>query len=421
MSAAVDEPLDDEMIDDQMCLVLPVPFRVTDGEMFVETQAGNGLDRWSDHFSSVFVAAPLIPESEANALTGFVWRPVDSLENRKRVVCQALPYAYTPNTFFKHLGPTRQLLSSAIAQSRYLQFGIGGLMGDWAAVAALEAIKQERRYAIHTDRVEHEVLRKTSSGMSAVRRLRVLVEAPLMKRYHRHIIQRCSLGLWHGDDCYRAYSPWCVENHLIHDIHTKPADLIDGSALREKIQRAQEADALELCYAGRLDPMKAPLEWLQAIAVARDMDVQLRATWYGEGPLLDAAKAEATRLNLDEVVRFPGFISDRATLLDRLRSAHAMIFTHVTPESPRILLESLVSGTPIVGYESAFSRDLVAEKGGGELVPMHDVQGLGRLIAELSKNRLRLAELIRQAASNGQRFTDAAVFAERSKLVQRFA
>ena len=58
--------------DDSMYLVLPVPFRVADGKMFVEAQAANGLDRWADNFSRVLVAAPAIPEADAQNLAGFV-------------------------------------------------------------------------------------------------------------------------------------------------------------------------------------------------------------------------------------------------------------------------------------------------------------------------------------------------------------
>jgi glycosyltransferase involved in cell wall biosynthesis len=420
MTAGKDLP-DDEAVEDRMYLVLPVPFREVDGQVFVEAQAGNGLDQWAENFSAVLVAAPVIPEAEAQGLTGFRWRPIDSLKNRSRIEWQALPYAYSPIKFFKSLKPTRRLMAQSIARSKHLQFAIGGLFGDWAVVAALEATRQGRKYAIHTDRVEHEVLKRTAVSMSGVRRVRAAIEAPLMAWYHRHVIRRCSLGLWHGDDCYRVYSPWCKENHLIHDVHTKEADLIDEVTLEEKIQRVREAKVFELCYAGRLDPMKAPLEWVRSIAVARGKGVRLCATWYGEGSLLDAAKAEAARLDLGDSVQFPGFVADRASLLECLRSAHAMVFTHVTPESPRILLESLVSGTPILGYDNAYAVDLLSERGGGALVTIHDAEALGSLIAEFWEDRPRLAQLIRQAADNGTRFTDSAVFSERSKLVQQFA
>jgi glycosyltransferase involved in cell wall biosynthesis len=402
-----------------MYLVLPVPFRVFEGRIFVESQAANGLDRWADNFDRLLVAAPVIPESQLASLSGFIWRDVETLQHRERIVCQPLPWAYTPGPFFSQLTATRRLIAESIAQSQHLQFAIGGLIGDWAAVAALEAIKQKRRYAIHTDRVEHELIRKTASSAPPLRRLKIALEAPLMERYHRHIIRHCSLGLWHGDDCFRAYASWCRESHLVHDIHTKPEDLIDDATLAAKLGSIHTSPTLNLCYAGRLDPMKAPLEWLRAIATARDLGASLTATWYGEGALLEAAQAEARRLNLE--VAFPGFVANRADLLARVRSAHAMVFTHITPESPRNLLESLVSGTPILGYANPYAVDLLSSHGGGALVPLHDTAALGQLIATLAKDRDSLAQIIAEAAKNGRRFTDAAVFAERSTLIQQFA
>jgi glycosyltransferase involved in cell wall biosynthesis len=405
-----------------MYLVLPVPFRIADGKTLVEAQAANGLDRWADHFAKVVVAAPVIPESEVRNLAGFVWRDIATLEHRARIECQPLPWAYTPGPFFKHLGATRGLIGQTIARCEHLQFAIGGLIGDWAAVAALEATKQKRRYALHTDRVEHELIRKTASSASLKQRLKIAVEAPLMKRYHRRIIRRCALGLWHGDDCFRAYSPWCTENHLIHDIHTKQADLIDAATLAAKLENIRTAETLNIVYAGRLDPMKAPLEWLRAIATANDdYGVNLSATWYGEGALRDQALAAATRLDIDDVVSFPGFVASRPELLHRLREAHMLVFTHITAESPRILLEALVSGTPIVGYDNPYAVNLLEAKGGGVLVPIHDTQTLGAVIAALAGDRRRLASMTQEAANNGRRFTDAAVFAERSALIKKYA
>ena len=408
------------MSDSTMLLVLPVPFRMQAGELYVEAQAANGLDRWADSFARLIVAAPLIPEPLVPGLAGVVWAKVSGLQHHARIACHLLPWAYTPPAFLRSQHAVRRQLRAWIAEADHLQFAIGGLWGDWAAVAALEASRMRRRYAIHTDRVEHVLMRKTAAG-STLRRLKTAVEAPLMERFHRRVIRGCSLGLWHGDDCFQAYAPWCNENHLVHDVHTKSADLIGPEELERKIAGVLNTQILELCYAGRLDPMKAPLEWLQSIAAARAQGAHIAAVWYGEGPLLEQAQAESTRLHLTGHVRFAGFVPGRAELLARVRQAPAFLFTHVTPESPRNLLEALVCGTPILGYTNPYATDLLQPHGGGSLVPIHDTHALGTLIAELSLDRPRLAAMMRAAAANGRRFTDAAVFAERSALIKQYA
>jgi glycosyltransferase involved in cell wall biosynthesis len=241
-----------------------------------------------------------------------------------------------------------------------------------------------------------------------------------MRAYHRGIIRGCALGLWHGSDCFLAYSPWARENHLIHDIHLKPADAIPAPALAAKQQSAAR-DRLRIAYAGRLDPMKAPLDWLRALGVARDLGAEFEAVWLGDGPLHHDFQACLDQLGLRGRVRAPGFIAERATLLAELRRAHVFVFTHVTPESPRCLLEALVSGTPIVGYQSAYAEELTVARGGGAFVPLGDWQALGAKVAQLAVDRSRLAGLIAEAAENGSRFNDEAVFRERCELIRKYA
>ena len=129
-----------------MYLVLPVPFRLERGEVYVEAQAANGLDRWADNFAQVTVAAPVVPEALLGSLAGVRWLPVAGLEHRSRIVCQPLPWAYTPGAFLRARAATIAAIRAEIERAQHLQFAIGGLVGDWAAVAALEAGKMGRRY-----------------------------------------------------------------------------------------------------------------------------------------------------------------------------------------------------------------------------------------------------------------------------------
>src|SRR5262249_820663 len=149
-----------------------------------------------------------------------------------------------------------------------------------------------------------------------------------------------------------------------------------------------------------------------------DQGAAFRATWLGDGPLLGEMRDLVADAGLVNQVSLPGFVRDRGRVLEDLRSAHLMLFTHVTPESPRCLIESLLSGTPIVGYGSAYPEHLVANFGGGRFVPRPRWEQLGDLLAELSRDRQSLSGLIRQAALSGNRFSDRAVFAERSQLIK---
>jgi glycosyltransferase involved in cell wall biosynthesis len=406
--------------EDGLLLVLPVPFqRQEDGTLWCEEQAANGLDQWAENFSHVTVIAPVIGR-ESDPKGGTVrWSNPAKLCNFGRLELVPLPLAYSPLAFLAALGRGRRVLIEHIERNRYLQFCVGGLFGDWAAVGALIAKSRKLPYSVHTDRVEHEVMVAVARNGPALRRFKAKATARLAKSYHRLIISGCSLGLWHGKDCFLAYSQWAKENHLIHDIHLKPEDAISPEQLIAKLRCAGDGP-LRIAYAGRMDPMKAPLDWLRSLRSAIDRGVDFEAVWLGDGPLASEFRALKEELGLTHVVRTPGFV-DRPTLLLELRQADVFVFTHITPESPRCLLEALVCGTPILGYFNSFAEDILSEGGGGSLVPVGDWQMLGEQVAEVHADPVRLKSMILDAASNGRRFNDGAVFRERSELIRTYS
>lgn len=400
-----------------MLLVLPTPFRMQAEQLLFEAQACNGLERWADNFGKVIVVAPVIPESLAVQDRTRLWREVTTLESVDRFEFMPLPWTHSIREFLIHYQSSRSLLADAIRRSEYLQFAISGLWGDWAALAALEAQKQGRPYAIHTDLVDYQVIRQINQGKNILKRLKSEMVSLLMRQYHHWIIRRCSLGLWHGEDCYRAYSPWCANSYLIHDVHTKPEDGITDSQLSQKLEQVMTHTPLRVCYAGRIDTMKAPLDWVRAVVHARQLGAELNAVWFGEGPLRDRMIALITELNAADYIHLAGFESNRPTLLQHIRESHLMLFTHISSESPRCLLESLICGTPIVGYHSLYAENLLNGCSSGWLGPIHNWQQLGEHLKQLADDRPHLAHLIQQAAANGSRFNDEAVFRERSRLI----
>jgi hypothetical protein len=59
----------------------------------------------------------------------------------------------------------------------------------------------------------------------------------------------------------------------------------------------------------------------------------------GDGSLFAETKAMISDRGLENAIELLGFQSDRQKLLKRIRESHMMLFTHVTPESPRCLIE----------------------------------------------------------------------------------
>jgi colanic acid/amylovoran biosynthesis glycosyltransferase len=311
------------------------------------------------------------------------------------------------------------MFRSLIEEADYLSFAIGGLFGDWGAVACFEAHRLGRRFAVWTDRVESEVVRRAAGSGPWQRRVAARLTHRPMARLERAVIGRAALGLFHGRETYEAYASFCRGvPALVHDIHVRREEHISFPALAAKVAKLSDGP-LRICYAGRADPMKGPLNWLEVLERLAARGCDFRAVWLGEGAERDRMLRRIGEAGLEGRVEAPGVLTDRAELLARIREAHVFMFCHKTPESPRCLIEALLSGTPIVGYDSAFPRDLIATHGGGRLVPLGDMSALADAVESLALDRAELARLVAAAADDGRPFDDENVFRHRSELIKQ--
>ena len=164
--------------------------------------------------------------------------------------------------------------------------------------------------------------------------------------------------------------------------------------------------------------MKGPLQWIEVLEKLLADGVNFRATWLGDGDDLPAMQARVQTAGLSNLVDLPGFTDDRGAVLAALRNAHAFLFCHLTPESPRCLIEALVSGCPLFGYNSAFAADLISEHQGGCLVKGGDVAELAKAVAALARDRSALVRRIQAAVRDGAPFDDVSVFRHRSDVIK---
>lgn len=398
--------------DKSLLQVLHLPLYEKNGTFFIERQAYNGLRLSLDHFDSITLCLPLHQNVDP---------PVDTLPvhevvgNRLSIV--PLPLAWTPITFARTLFPVSRQLARLIDRHTYLHFGIGGLFGDWGGVAALIARRRGRKSAVWTDRVESEVMQFQAQERRGWRKAYRLLAAKLAGIWERFVIRRSELGLFHGMDTFNAFSPLNRNPHLVHNIHVPPQARISPEVLAAKCGRS---GAVKIVYGGRVHLEKGFDDWIRVLAIVNEAGHDFSAKWFGSGPQLEEARAEVKRLDLQSRVEFPGPTSDHGELLSHLRDADICLFCHKTPESPRALVEALLSGTPIIGYDSPFPRDLISSHGGGRLSPQNDVAALAANLAELIANRTALGELMKRAALDGYPLVDEEVFRHRSDLIKAY-
>lgn len=398
---------------DTLLLHVPVPLYRRDGQFLLEDQACNGLRLWADHFDRILLLAPLV-DGPAPPSWAALTRVGPALE---RIEVVTVPQAYRPDRFLRALPAGIPLIRGLIERADYLGFAIGGLFGDWGAVGATIAQRMGKPYYIWTDRVESEVTRRTASSLPWRRRLRAKLEHRPMAWLERQLISRAALGLFHGSETFEAYAPHCVNPQMVHDVHVCRSDHISLQAMADKCAEVENGP-LKIVYAGRADAMKGADDWLDTLEALEARGVDFQARWLGDGPALDTMRRRVAAGPLAARVELTGFVTERASVLQSLQAAHLMLFCHKTPESPRCLIEALVSGCPIVGYDGAYARDLISLHQGGVLVPGQNTQALADSVLGLVRDRAALKGLIGAAARDGARFDDVSVFAHRAALIK---
>lgn len=398
-----------------LLLELPVPFRREGAGLFVERQALNGLWRWSEHFEPITVCAPVVESSTDEGSVEFV--DPKSLLRDRRIKFEPLPLGYHPRDHLRHARTVARRFEALVPAHRYLCFSNIGGLGAWGNVAARVARRLDRPYALWFDWVVHDMPGRPGNARQA---LKAIFDRAYTTHHTFRAIRGAALGLFHGQTVYDAYAPSAKVSALVHDVHVPAEDAIGAHALTEKAASILVRRDVRIGYVGRCHPMKAPLQWLTAVesAIALLGRDRVTATWLGDGPELEALRTAVATRGLEDCVSAPGFVGDRQALLAFMSEMDVFVFCHVSPESPRCLIESLMRGTPIVGYASAYAQQLVEQHGGGTFVEIGEAEALGAAVARLADERRELAALTTAAATSGTLYNDAAVFAHRSELIK---
>jgi glycosyltransferase involved in cell wall biosynthesis len=176
------------------------------------------------------------------------------------------------------------------------------------------------------------------------------------------------------------HSPHCVDNAWFNA--RAEALRPTRAALREEVGAA--ADDFVVLFAGKFVARKQPLEAVRAAAGLGPRAVLLMA---GDGPLADAARAEAARLGVR--LHWKGFLNQSA-LPAAFAAADALIVPSTWESWGLIVNEALASGVPCVTTDGvAAAADLIADGESGYTVPAGDVRAMTARLADLRAARDR--------------------------------
>jgi len=139
---------------------------------------------------------------------------------------------------------------------------------------------------------------------------------------------------------------------------------------------------LRLLFVGRLREFKGLQFVIGAMAdrVGRGKDVDLDVV--GDGPYRAELERLATRYDLNEHIRFQGWL-DPSQVPAHYARADALVLPSYVEGSPNVVLEAMAAGLPVIASDAPGIRELVRHEKTGLLTPVGDVEAIGRAIDRL--------------------------------------
>jgi glycosyltransferase involved in cell wall biosynthesis len=154
--------------------------------------------------------------------------------------------------------------------------------------------------------------------------------------------------------------------------------------------RAYEGLQPRLLCVGRLIPIKGHIVLLRAFAEARRQLPELRLDIAGRGPLEPALRALAKELEVDDAIRFLGYV---APVQRAIENAAIVVVPSMGEGFGMVALEAMERARPVIAADIGGLGELVEEGVTGLLVPPGEADPLARAIVQLAGNLPRAAEM----------------------------
>ena len=190
---------------------------------------------------------------------------------------------------------------------------------------------------------------------------------------HRQVIEHAATRA----DRVVCFSPSAVE-HLAerHDHVLSVSTWFDPDLFRPVPRPAGEG--VKLVWIGRFDTVKDPL---LALEVLGKLPTNYSLTFVGDGSLRADLQNRITGMQLGRRVEFVGRVS-QTDVARLLRAHHLLLMTSHSEGFPRVLIEALASGRPVVATAGADTGKVLVEGMNGGRSATRDAGELAALVEE---------------------------------------
>ncbi len=155
--------------------------------------------------------------------------------------------------------------------------------------------------------------------------------------------------------------------------------------------------------AGRLSAQKAQHHLIELAGQLRERGVSSIIRVAGEGELRESLAAATRAANLQDCIRWEGFVGDIQGFLNEL---DIFILTSHWEGFGYALIEAMLCGLPVIAFNVSSNPEIVEDGATGYLVPPHDIPQLTEAVERLRLNPAEAHEMGLKGRSRALEFFD---------------
>ena len=176
-------------------------------------------------------------------------------------------------------------------------------------------------------------------------------------------------------------------------------------------ERGTSSDPIRLLTVAVLRPEKG-IEYLLDALV--QLGPRFGLDIVGDGPMRDVLEEKARSVAVERQVRFHGYVGNEEHLRRLYRDADIFVLPSVSEGTPRVLLEAMAAGLPVVATHVGGIPELVNDERNGMLAPASDAAALADAVTRIVNepatwHRLVIAGLQTAGAYRVASFVDDAL------------
>src|SRR5574341_403397 len=329
-------------------------------------------------FHPILIAGePGLLDDEARGMRGVEFHPIPSLVRPLRPTAD-LRAMLALTRLLRRLRPTIVPTHSSKA----------GILGRWAAWLAGVPVIIHSIHGFGFTPAQHPLLRAlllTAERLTARLTTRFIAVSEANRQ------RGIELRLFSGERCALIRSG--VDLHLFR--HTRV------EVKKKKRDLGLEPDRPVVGMVAPLKPQKAPLDFVRVAALVHKVRPDVQFLEIGDGELRPEVEAAAQREGLGDAFRLLGW---RRDIPEVLRCLDVLALTSRWEGLPRVYLEALASGVPVIGTNVDGAAEVIRDGVNGYLVEPGDVGRMAKEVMALLRDPERARQMGRQAQALAEEF-----------------